>query len=189
MTEIKWLIEDFASDNKLQDLADEVTRQGMECETIKYEPFQSGSFNKFKQDDCVIVQSSINLALQLQKEKKWIPGAWLTADNYKCTTYYSYFGKYLFNDRYLILPRSEILRRLDWLFQEPFNTHDELFFRPDSGLKLFYAGLASHKDFNSFWKWVEEFTEPTSLIVVSTPKNILGEWRFICADHKIITGC
>jgi hypothetical protein len=191
MTQVKWLIEDFAPDNKFQDLADEVCRQGMECEVVKYEPFQSGSYNKFKDEDCVIIQSSINLALQLMRQKKWIPGPWLTANNYKCTTYYGYFGKYLFNNEYLILPRDEVRRKLNWLYECSMGarSYKELFFRPDSGLKPFYAGLTTLDDFESFWKWVEEFTEPTELVVISTPKRILGEWRFICADHNIITGC
>jgi hypothetical protein len=189
MTEVKWLVEDFAADNKFDALVEEIKRQDMECEVVRYEPFQSGSYNKLKDEDCVIVQSSINLALQLMRQKKWIPGPWLTAENYKCITYYTHFGKYLFNDQYMILPRDEVRRRLNWLYQKPFGIQNQLFFRPDSGLKPFYAGLTTLDDFESFWKWVEEFTEPTELVIISTPKDILGEWRFICADHKIITGC
>ena len=66
----KWLIEDFALENNFSALADEVKKQGMECEVIKYIPFESGTYNVFKDSDCVIVQSSLQLAGQLLKEKK-----------------------------------------------------------------------------------------------------------------------
>jgi hypothetical protein len=114
----KWLIEDFEADSSFDNFAEEVKRQGMECEVITYLPFQSGSYDVYGDEDCVMVQGSINLVQQLQKEKKWIPGAWLTPKAFECTTYYAHLGKYLFNDRYVILPRAEVARRMNWLLKE-----------------------------------------------------------------------
>ena len=192
MSKVKWVVEDFEPDNKFGALADEVKQQGMECEVIKYIPFQSGSYNLYDSDfsNCVIFQGSINLALQLNSQKKWLPGAWLSARNYECTTYYAYLGKYLFNDKYIILPRDEVKRRLRWLYDEAFGTrYQELFFRPSSGLKPFTASLVHELNFPSLWGWVEEFTDKESMIVISTPKNILNEWRFVVAEKEVITGC
>lgn len=185
----KWVIEDFEPDNKFGELAEEVKRQGMECEVIRYTPFQSGSYDIFEDTDCVLFQGSINLAQQLLREKKWIPNAWLTAKNYECTTYFAHFGKYLLNDHYIILPRAEATRQMDRIFHEYLGKYEAVFCRPNSGLKPFTAGVFHTLNIKSFWDWVEEFTEPDALIVFSTPKEILCEWRFICANKEIITGC
>jgi hypothetical protein len=185
-----WIIEDFEDDNKFMNLAIEVKRQGMKCEVIQYLPFQSGSYDVFEDDGCVLFQGSINLAMQLKGQKKWVPGPWLTPKSYECSKYYAYLGKYLFNDRYVILPRAEVRRRLDWLYGQCFGVaFDDLFIRPSSGLKPFTAGLFNKLNFDSGWKWAEEFTEPEALIVISTPKTVLGEWRFVCAKGKVLTGC
>jgi hypothetical protein len=200
MSSVKWVIEDFEPDNSFGKLADEVKRQGMDCEVIRYLPLQSGSYNIFGDTDCVLFQGSIELALQLQRQKPWVPGPWLTAKNYECTTYYNHYGKYLFNDPYIFVTKGELLRRFEWLRDKafgdilPFNKNNYfLFFRPNSGLKPFIAcvqDVSSKSGFvSSWWPWVEQFMEPSDIIVVSTAKDILKECRFVCAEHEIIAGC
>lgn len=194
MSSVKWVIEDFEPDNSFGKLAEEVKRQGMDCETIRYLPLQSGSYDVFNDNDCVIFQGSIELAIQLQREKAWIPGPWLTAKNYECTSYYNHYGMYLFNDPYIFVTRGELLRRFEWLNNKAFGERKlDLFFRPNSGLKPFIACVqcVSSKGafIDSWWPWVEQFMELSDIIVVSTAKNILKECRFICAEHEIVTGC
>lgn len=184
----KWVIENFEPDNKFGPLADECRRQGCDVEVITYTPFQAGSYDIFEENDCVLFQGSINLAQQLQREKRWIPGPWLTAKNYECTRYYAHLGKYLFNWEYIMLPRADVPRKLDWLYDKCF-VREELFFRPSSGLKPWTAGVYCKPNISSLWGWVEEFTEPDSMVVISTCKKIDGEWRFVCAEGKVITGC
>ncbi|MDO8640847.1 MAG: ATP-grasp domain-containing protein [Nitrosarchaeum sp.] len=181
----KWIIEDFEPDNKFGELVDEVKRQGMTCEVVRYLPFQSGSYDIFDGEDCVLFQGSINLALQLQSQKTWIPGPWLTAKNYECSKYYAYLGKYLFNDKYSLVPRGDVLRQKNYLFQQ----FEQLFIRPSSGLKPFTAGLYSKLTLDSFWDLIKDFTDPESLIVISTPKIVKAEWRFICSKGDVLTGC
>lgn len=185
-----WVIEDFERDNSFGPLAEEVKRQGYDCEVIRYEPLQSGSYDVFDTEGCVLFQGSINLALQLQHDKRWIPGAWLTPANYECMKYYAHLGKYLFNDHYVILPRGEVRRRKDWLYNECFgHAYEDLFFRPSSGLKPWTAGVFNRPNFDSMWFWAEEYSEPESPVVISTPKNILMEWRFVCAKGEVVSGC
>jgi len=107
----KWIIEDFEADNKFDLLAEEVKRQGMEVEIIRYIPLKSGNYDKYADNLCVIVQASLNLARQLQRQKSWIPGPWLNSDSYECTNFYPYYGKYLMNEDYIMLPRAEVKRR------------------------------------------------------------------------------
>lgn len=183
----KWLIEDFDQDNNYQRLAEEVKRQGYECEVITYVPFQGGNYNKYNDDDCVLMQGSLNLVSQLLGQKKWIPGAWLNLQEYQCSYYYSFLGQYLFNDDYIMISRNDFKRVKDAWFSR-FGKEECLFIRPSSGFKTFTGKVFSQKHFDKDWEWVEEFTEPMSLLIITSPKEIKTEWRFIAAQNEIISG-
>ena len=189
----KWIIEDFAPANEFARLAAEVRRQGMECEVVTYEPIQRGSFDAFGNGGCIIYQGSIEVALRLRNSSanEWIPGPWLTPKNYECTMYYARLGQYLFNNTYLMLPRGEVLRKIDWLYGGAIHGMDRenLFFRPNSGLKPFSAGVYSKEQLKSLWSFVEDYTDPESLIVISHPKMVKAEWRFVCSRGEVLTGC
>jgi len=183
----KWLVEHFDDRNSTQLLIAEVQKQGYELATIKYEPFESGSYKMFGDTDCVIVQSSINFAQQIMRDRKWIPGPWLTEKNYRCSVYYAKLGKYLFNDQYVLMPRDEAMRNMTrihgWV-----GRGSSIFVRPDSGLKCFTGKVFEIPVIHQDWSWVEEFTEPDTLVVLSTPKDIKAEWRFVACGKDIIAG-
>ena len=88
----------------------------------------------------------------------------------------------------MILPRAEVARRMNWLLKDCFGPYEQLFMRPNSGLKTFNAGLFPDLNWASAWKWVVDNTEPESLVIVSTPKTIKGEWRFVCMKDTVLTG-
>jgi len=187
MMKPKWLIENWDVENNYQRLYEEVKRQGYECELISYFPFESGSYNVFTPTDCVVVQASLNLAGQLMRDKKWIPGPWLNLREYECSYYYAYLGEYLFNDDYIMMPVNDFKRVKDKWFDR-LGKKGNLFIRPSSGSKTFTGKVFLQKHFDADWEWVEEFCNPESLIVVSTPKDIRAEWRFIAANDDIISG-
>ena len=73
---------------------------------IKYTPFAMDTWlygEFFHATECVFTWGSINLVWQVQKHTKWVPGTFCTFDNFKCSTYYNYFGKYLLNEEYLFI--------------------------------------------------------------------------------------
>jgi len=189
----KWLIEHFDERNGTHNLVAEVEKQGYELALIEYTPIQQGSIDVFSPDDCVITQTSISIALDIMKAKKWVPGPWVTSKNYECSSYYAHLGKYLFNDPYVIMPRNDVPRHLNQLHKW-IGKDDKLFMRPNSGLKPFTAqvfnlGLNDQSYlFDADWGWVKEFTDPETLIVIAGPKVIQGEWRFIVAGKEVITG-
>lgn len=184
----KWLIEDFNADNKFDLLAEEVKNQGMEVEVIRYIPFEQGSYNRFGENECVIVVGSINLARQLQKEKTWILGVWLNSHAYECTSFYPYLGKHLLNKDYVMLPRAEVRRKWTQLLKIFGEEYNALFIRPSSGHKTFTGKVFETKHLEKDWEWVEEFAEPESIVIVSSVKVIEKEWRFIVAENEVITG-
>lgn len=183
----KWIVENFEADNKFDLLVEEIKRQGHEVCLVRYIPFEGGSYNDFEDNDCVIVQSSINLARQLQKEKKWVPGPWINTPKFECVTYYAYLGKYLVNKDYIMLPRSEIKRQSAHLI-DTVGDGDAIFIRPSSGQKTFTGKVFFKDTIEKDWKMVEEFTDPESIVILSSPKVITKEWRFVASYGEIVTG-
>ncbi|MFA5599326.1 MAG: ATP-grasp domain-containing protein [Phenylobacterium sp.] len=183
----KWLLQTDVFNENLSRLSTELEKQGFEYKVVKYIPFQAGEYNQFEDDDCVIFYGSLNLAVQLQKQKQWIPGPWCCVENLCCKKYYNYFGNHLLNNQYIMLPFKEIIRQFDFV-KSLFG--NDIFIRPDSGLKPFAgqaASLNSLKIENLCDEYVNE-DYADLLCVVSSAKEIKKEWRVVIADKKAIAG-
>lgn len=177
-----WIIENFVKEKSYTELAAEVQKQGFPCQLIN---------GDFKFDDikgyegkCVIFNGSIELS-KLVKDKlsKSYPVSYATQDNYLCSCYYPRFSEYLFNDKHCLIS-LECLNRNKYFFYGIFGKECLLFVRPDRGDKTFKAGLVDLQDFDSFYK--ENETYKNELVLISTPKTIRGEWRFIVTEWKEI---
>lgn len=194
-----WLIQDYQDEDSYKKLANEVIKQGMDVSFIpcvredmrhyvndKSESVVSNS--KGIIDRPIIIQASMNAVKYIQKQKPhWIPNAWTTWANYECSKYYAHIGQYLLNDDYIMMPLSEVKRRIDYLFNT-IGDGNSVFIRPSSGYKYFTGQLFTRDTFIKDWQWVESFAMPETLLVVSSPKKILQEYRFVVVDHVIITG-
>lgn len=105
---------------------------------------------------------------------------WASFENFLCSSYYPLVSDLLFNDKYAFIPFKELGRRkwdlYSWLGKESY-----VFIRPDSGEKDFPAELVDLKYID---KLVDNY-DYTGLAVVSTPKNLIGEWRFVVKDKKV----
>jgi hypothetical protein len=184
-----WLIEDFDPDDSRIKLMDTVKKHGLQCSVIKYLPFESGNYDEIPNEynQCVIFQGSLNLARQLRREKKWIPGVWCNLDNFKCSMYYPYFGKYLLNSDYFFIPVFELKRRKKELYTK-FGLDNCLYIRPDSGFKTFTGKAVNFEEFDTDYEWMTEFSDRNSLSLVASPKKICAEYRFVICNKKVITG-
>ncbi len=186
----KWVIENFVSDNCYEDLIDEVKKQGHECCVIKYFPFQNGKYDEICNDnDCVVFQGSINLAERFQREKpNWTPGVIATWENYECHNYYPIFDQHLFNCNYGIYTIYQLIEQ-KWDIFRCYGENATIWIRPDSGKKSFTAKLVDLEEYDKFVNsWIIPYTNPIDKIIVSTPKKVNGEWRFICSKEKGILG-
>ena len=185
---VKWLIENYAHDRSIQPLMDEIEKQGMEYKVTKYEPWESGTFNEFPNEDCVVFYGTLNLAKQLCRQKGWVPGIYCHWQNLCCLTYYSYWAKYLFNKFYTMLPLLEIKRREKYIF-ETYGMDNCIFIRPDSGAKTFTGQILKREEMDKEFKLFESYAgKPLDqiLTIISTPKLINKEWRFVVVDGKVI---
>ena len=138
-------------------------------------------------DTPVIFLGSIQMTQMMQKLlTQTSPVTYCTQENFKCTNYMSHFGKYLFNDKYSIISMAE-LERQKFHFYATYGKDTLIFVRPDSGEKPFQAGLVDLQDFDVFMSYGKD--HPHQLVVVSTPKNIRGEWRFVVTSDQDIISC
>jgi len=183
MTNVKWLLDSQDLGEDLSLLTEEIKKQGMDYKVVKCNPFLEDIYCEYNDKDCVVSYGTINFINQI-KHKPWTPNIWLTEDQFRCTKYYSYYGKYLINQDYTFIPYSEFVRRRH--YWQPVLSDMEIFIRPDSNMKTF-NGMA----LNSMYK-LEDYCydkiDPDTLVIVAPYKKILYEWRFIVVDRQVITG-
>jgi len=190
MNKIKWLLEKDVFSEDLQPLKDEIIKQGFEYLETEYITFQSRSYDKlFDLNDCVIFYGSLNLALSLQKSITPYPKyVYCTRENYECTKYYAYFGKWLMAQNYIMLPYAELKRKQDWLY-EVLGEDGAIFVRPSSGAKIFTGQLVHLENFDREYELLGFYdVDPHAVVVVSEPRNVIKEWRLVIAEDKIIAG-
>lgn len=119
----------------------------------------------------------------IQNKRRWIPGGWCSFENFSCDVYYTYFGEFLLNNRYTLLPAAEAIRQSNLLFEQ-FAVNGELFARPSVGRKLFTGRTFENDDFKETLSIIDD---PRSLILISNPKKIDREWRLYVAHDSIVT--
>ena len=187
--EVKWLVEDSVFEEDIDSLIEEIQRQGMEVRKVKYVPFQGGEYyNYFNVNDCVVFYGSLNLMVQLKREVPWIPLGWCTLQNFECSKYYAYFGKYLLNSDYVMMPVAELIRQKE-MIGKMLGRDGMVFVRPSSGFKQFTGRLVACDELTlESLDYGFYYEEKDLLVVVSSPKNVDKEWRFVVAEGRVISG-
>jgi hypothetical protein len=193
---VGWLIDGDMFEGYRDELLAAIRGQGHEARLIRAPspPFRwddvGCSYREtFPKDSCVISHGDIDLVTRIHRERRWVPGAFCTVENFYWSSYVCVYGKYLLNRDYIMLPFGDLDRCKDFLFRT-LGRDDRVFVRPDSPLKLFTGQIASRPtfaadlDFMGFYEF-----PPNSLVVVSSPRDILAEWRFVVANAKVVAGC
>lgn len=143
----------------------------------------------FPADACVIAHGDIEFVTRIQREQRWRPGAFCTVENFACSNYACWYGEHLLNRDYIMLPFAELTRCQDFLF-DAVGRDGRIFVRPDSPLKLFTGQVATRDTLAADIEFMGFYEFPgNSLVVVSSPKTILHEWRFVVANGQVVAGC
>jgi hypothetical protein len=193
---VSWLIDADMFEGYREELASCIRAQGHDVKLVRapsppYRWEDAGCFyrNTFGKDACVVAHGDIELATRIIRERLWIPGGFGTIENYFCSRYFCHLGKYLLNGNYVMLPFAELSRCREFLL-DFIGVDGKLFVRPDSPLKLFTGQVASRERFDADLEFMNFYEFPAnSIVVVSAPKVIEKEWRFIVADKQVVTGC
>jgi hypothetical protein len=185
-----WLIEAGVYGDEATPLLDEVRRQGMAGDFVEYQALRKDSGpviagQRLAPDACVIGYGTFPFARQIQLHHSWVPGAWCSAENLDCTAYHAYFGKFLLNQHYTIMPGIEAIWQRDWLFSV-FGKDEEVFARPTSCHKLFVGRRIARESFAS--ALAPTRYDPATLVVIASPKPIQREWRLVVSESRVIAG-
>lgn len=180
-----FVIENFTKELSYQEVVAEVKQQGMEVKELNG-GYKHCDLDEFRHGRCLIFLGSIEMTEIVKAQlPNCFPVAYCTKENYLCSKYMSHFGKYLFNDKYAIVSLSEFYRQ-KFFYYGIFGKEALIFIRPDSGQKPFQAQLLDMLDIDKFFKRYEDLQH--ELVVVSTPKSIRGEFRYVVTKHKEILG-
>lgn len=182
----RWIIENFTDSEDYRNLITAVKKSERDVFVIgKHNHFD---FNPsgFNENDCVIVQGSIQMTKNIASRlpKGCYPLAYNSWDNYLCSNYYPKYQGWLFNDLNSFTTLKN-LKENKFSFYEQFGRDCMIFVRPDSGEKTFQAQLLDLQDFDKFWDvGTQSSATDNDTIIVSTPKKINGEWRFVCSKYN-----
>lgn len=193
---VGWLLDADMFDAYRDELVAAIREQGHEAKFIRapappfrWEDIGCSYRETFPEDACVIMHGDIQMATKIYQESRWFPGAFCTVENFACSSYYCWYGEDILNRDYIMLPFGELDRCQDFLFHS-LGIEDKVFIRPDSPLKLFGGQIASRNTFATDLEFMGFYEFPkNALVVVSSPKPILVEWRFVVAEKQVIAGC
>lgn len=183
-----WLVEAGVYREEADLLLAEVRRQGMTASIVPHTALKAGASlvidgEPVPADACVIGYGTFPFARQIQLHYRWCPGAWCDPEKLDCSTYFAYFGKYLLNQPYAIMPGVEAIRQADWLFSV-FGGGEEVFARPAGCHKLFVGRCIHHEQFASALS--PSRYDPATQVVIAAPREIGREWRLVVIGDRII---
>lgn len=191
--EVTWIIENFSKENSFKELTASVKKLGYPLIEINkdytkdiIEPLKNGMIGFYDPPrNCVVLNGTIKMVKLIQKELDGhcYPISYCSFDKYKCSTYYSHFGPYLFNDKYCLMSLKEIVRQKYDIWGH-YGKDSTIFIRPDSGEKTFQAGILDIMDLQNLYDANKDCEH--DLMLVSTPKNIKWEGRFVVNKYKEI---
>lgn len=143
---------------------------------------------KFPSGTCVIAYGSIGFVKAIQSKKAWYPGSWCNWHNLKCSTYLSHWGQYSIHRQYCLLPLAEVNRLKEHIYAR-FGINGHVFIRPDTNDKIFHGERVAYENFERWYDVAQIYgPEPTQLVLISSPSQIVQECRMVIASGKVVTG-
>jgi hypothetical protein len=183
-----WVIEANVEGLPSAALQSEIRRQGMDVRIVK--PFlhvpPPGDLLGAEQlsiDANAVFTGTLPVMRYIQQTRRWRPGGWCSFERLACSTYYAYFGRYLLNQNYSLLPIAEAIRLEDQLFGV-YGRNNSIFVRPNGVDKSFPGKLIDRDSFASLL--FPNSLDPTLLVMVAEPRPIRYEWRLFIQHGRVI---
>jgi len=194
---INWIIEQYLWEEYEQKLADTIKNSGHNCRIVddtdwKFN-FDKDIKSKYSEKDCVLFYGSLQRGRQMWRETNFIPGIFLTIDNYECFKYYGFYGDKLVNSNYIMMGLNDVKRNKERLFQSLYSAHwthltnSKIFIRPSNGYKSFTGQLLPWKNFD------EEFDilcksyggiDMDQIVLIAPEQKVREEHRFIIISEN-----
>jgi hypothetical protein len=193
----KWILEDYG-DEFIERMASYLDREGYPYKFAKIPIAPDFDFFDLYSDkeilnfnDHIIFFGTLYNARRLYHQFVCNPGAYCHFENLCCTKYYSYWGKYLLNEDYYIIPIMELVRKKnDFYHNIRGYCGGSIFIRPNSGAKTFTGQSVKYEDFENFIEDVEKYGKKSMddiLCIISSHKKIEEEWRVVVFNNEVLT--
>lgn len=182
----EWILVRINRDLDTTRLMYAVLEAGRTVRVADYENFIA-ELDQSSDDACVVVFGSIAATTEVMKRRKWIPGSWHTPEVYACKNYYAAWGRYITQQRHVLLTLSELTRRHEELF-DLLGGGRALFIRPDESEKIFDGKLVKREFFEG-WRTAHLAGVPDDTIcVAASPVEISAEYRLVIRRGTVVTG-
>ena len=184
----RWIVENFTDSEDYRDLVRAIRDSGRDCFVIGRHNHFDFDASGYTEPECIVVQGSIQMTKNIRGRlpQGCYPVAYNSWDKYLCSAFYPHFQKFLFNDRHEFTTVKK-LKEDRFYFYQTYGKEALIFIRPDTGEKSFSGQLLDLQDFDRFWdNGIQCTALDTDAIIVSTPKTIVGEWRFVVTNRKEI---
>lgn len=184
-----WLLENELFDN-LDELKSEIVQQGHQYITAKYVPF-GGRLEidgRIPDSGHIFVYGSLQFVKTADSTLYRRYGnrlhTWCNLPQFKCSYYYPRLSKYLLNRECAFLPFGQLQDAGEWIFKTFGINGTKIFMRPNSGFKEFTGQVYDSKYWDGFLRCSNIALQPEDLVVISTPKELVKEYRAIIGPTK-----
>lgn len=186
---VKWLVDTSILEGRLNNHLPEVIRaQGHDIFEVAYYKGTELPVIPFDSQDCVVIYGShqFNRAVGLGRFR---PGSLGLTERTNVAAYLSNLPlEWFLNADGVFTTWEQFKQRKDFWYD--LVQGDRIFVRPNSGFKTFTGLVIPKHDWEHELNAMDQLTSvmPETLIVVAKPKELLGEFRFVVADGKVLTG-
>ena len=191
---VNWIVEKYMFEDYQDVLVDIISRQHncllVDDTSIDFD-FEKDIKSQFSEDDCVIFYGSLQRGRQIWRDTNFIPGIFLTIDNYEYYKYYGYYGDELVNSNYVLMGLNDVKRNKFGLF----NSEDYMFIRPSNGYKTFTGQLLPFENFErEFDILCKSYggVDMNQLVLIAPKQDVREENRFIIinenGENKVVDG-
>jgi hypothetical protein len=194
----RWQQEDellFLTDHKLtpSEVEDAFAKLGLKKKSVQYIPFKESILVGVPKRTKVFPIGSIEFVKGVQANQNLECLHFSNFKKYECTYYYEKIGhKYLLQSAgkfpYVFITKEKLVGHYNFYY-DFMGKDGKLFIRPNKSDKVFNGEVVSRNMFKEFTKTIKNDNE---LCVISTPQNIIKEYRlFISKSNgigKVLTG-
>jgi len=184
---ITWLLETDVFDDRHSALQSAALALGHAVVHWDDEWWQTGRWPKSIEDP-VVFHGSLGNAHRIRSRMGWAPGAFCNTSAFLCSNWYRQVSDRLLNDVHVFSTVRQFTDSPDAYFDE-LGCSDAIFVRPDSPLKPFSGRVLSREKVSlrsldhGFY-----YDDETLPIVLSRPREVDAEWRFVVVGATIVAG-
>ncbi len=191
-SKITWLVLEPMLRYSAVELPDEIRRQGFNCELFDSIPDPSDPRLIPAEDHCTILYGSLEFCRTLNSKGRFQPGNLGNNDNVTPTMYMANLPLDWFLNRHALFTSWHLFkdRGPEWCRMFGDEEHLKVFVRPNSGFKSFAGQFVRTDDWAYDVDGIDKLSGvmPTTMIMVNRPIELQGEFRFVIADRKVLTG-